>query len=70
MDALDAVELDVARRARARDEGEGAARALQRAAKLGRGPLANAALRSWTRSRELPDVPKQTFRDWWRDERS
>jgi L-lactate dehydrogenase complex protein LldF len=44
--------------------------AAQRMAKLGRGPLAGAALRPWTRSRELPDVPKQTFRDWWRDERS
>jgi L-lactate dehydrogenase complex protein LldF len=44
--------------------------AAQRAAKLGRGPLADAALRPWTRSRELPDVPKQTFRDWWRSERA
>jgi L-lactate dehydrogenase complex protein LldF len=40
--------------------------AAQRMAKLGRGPLANAALRPWTRSRELPAVPSQTFRDWWR----
>jgi L-lactate dehydrogenase complex protein LldF len=44
--------------------------AAQRAAKLGRGPLADAVLRPWTRSRELPEVPKQTFRDWWRDERA
>jgi L-lactate dehydrogenase complex protein LldF len=44
--------------------------AAQRGAKLGRGPLANAALAPWTRSRELPEVPKQTFRDWWRDERA
>jgi L-lactate dehydrogenase complex protein LldF len=44
--------------------------AAQRAAKLGRGPLAGAVLRPWTRSRELPEVPKQTFRDWWRDERA
>jgi L-lactate dehydrogenase complex protein LldF len=44
--------------------------AAQRAAKLGRGPLAGAALRPWTRSRELPEVPKQTFRDWWRDGRA
>jgi L-lactate dehydrogenase complex protein LldF len=44
--------------------------AAQRLAKLGRGPLAGAALRPWTRSRELPDVPKQTFRDWWRSERA
>jgi L-lactate dehydrogenase complex protein LldF len=41
--------------------------AAQRMAKLGRGPLANAALRPWTRSRELPTVPEQTFRDWWRE---
>jgi L-lactate dehydrogenase complex protein LldF len=41
--------------------------AAQRAAKLGRGPLASAALRGWTQSRELPDVPAQTFRDWWRE---
>jgi L-lactate dehydrogenase complex protein LldF len=43
--------------------------AAQRAARLGRGPLADAALRPWTRSRELPAVPSQTFRDWWRAER-
>jgi L-lactate dehydrogenase complex protein LldF len=40
--------------------------AAQRMAKLCRGPLASAALRPWTRSRELPAVPDQTFRDWWR----
>jgi len=40
--------------------------AAQRMAKLGRGPLASAALRPWTRSRELPAVPEQTFREWWR----
>jgi L-lactate dehydrogenase complex protein LldF len=44
--------------------------AAQRMAKLGRGPLANAALRPWTRSRELPAVPDRTFRQWWREERS
>jgi L-lactate dehydrogenase complex protein LldF len=43
--------------------------AAQRAAKLGRGPLAGAALHPWTRSRELPEVPGQTFRDWWRGSR-
>jgi L-lactate dehydrogenase complex protein LldF len=43
--------------------------AAQRMAKLGRGPLASAALRPWTRSRELPTVPDQTFRDWWKRER-
>jgi L-lactate dehydrogenase complex protein LldF len=41
--------------------------AAQRAARLGRGPLAGAALRSWTRSRELPEPPSQTFREWWRE---
>jgi L-lactate dehydrogenase complex protein LldF len=44
--------------------------AAQRAARLGRGPLASAALRPWTRSRELPDVPAQSFREWWRAERA
>jgi L-lactate dehydrogenase complex protein LldF len=44
--------------------------AAQRMAKLGRGPLANAALRPWTRSRELPEVPEQTFREWWREQRA
>jgi L-lactate dehydrogenase complex protein LldF len=43
--------------------------AAQRTARLGRGPLAGAALRPWTRSRELPDVPAQSFREWWRAER-
>jgi L-lactate dehydrogenase complex protein LldF len=41
--------------------------AAQRMAKLGRGPLASAALRPWTRSRELPAVPDETFREWWRE---
>jgi L-lactate dehydrogenase complex protein LldF len=40
--------------------------AAQRGARLGRGPLAGAALRPWTRSRELPEPPRQTFREWWR----
>jgi L-lactate dehydrogenase complex protein LldF len=44
--------------------------AAQRAARLGRGPLADAAMRPWTRSRELPDVPARSFREWWRDERA
>jgi L-lactate dehydrogenase complex protein LldF len=43
--------------------------AAQRMAKLGRGPLASVALRPWTRSRELPDVPEQTFREWWKAQR-
>jgi L-lactate dehydrogenase complex protein LldF len=40
--------------------------AAQRAARLGRGPLAGAAARPWTRTRELPEVPAQSFREWWR----
>jgi L-lactate dehydrogenase complex protein LldF len=39
----------------------------QKLARLGRGPLAKAALPGWTAMRELPDPPKQTFREWWRD---
>ena len=38
----------------------------QRLARLGRGPLARLALRKWTRARELPPVPEQSFREWWR----
>ena len=39
----------------------------QRLARLGRGPL-NAPvgpLAGWTAMRDLPDVPKQSFREWW-----
>ena len=39
----------------------------QKLARLGRGPLAKAALPGWSAMRELPEPPKQTFRDWWRD---
>ena len=39
----------------------------QKLARLGRGPLAKAAFPGWTAMRELPDPPKQTFRDWWRE---
>jgi L-lactate dehydrogenase complex protein LldF len=38
----------------------------QRLARLGRGPLAKAVLPGWTAMRELPEPPKETFRDWWR----
>jgi L-lactate dehydrogenase complex protein LldF len=41
----------------------------QRLARLGRGPLRRfplGPLRAWTKARELPDVPEQSFRDWWR----
>jgi L-lactate dehydrogenase complex protein LldF len=39
----------------------------QRMARLGNGPLARlpGPLSGWTAMRELPEVPKQTFRDWW-----
>jgi L-lactate dehydrogenase complex protein LldF len=38
----------------------------QRLARLGRGPLANALLPGWTAMRELPQPPKETFREWFR----
>jgi L-lactate dehydrogenase complex protein LldF len=44
----------------------GAYERAQRLARLGRGPVARLALRPWTRARDLPDVPAQSFRDWWR----
>ena len=48
----------------------------QRAARAGRGPLGRGGmigaipgpLSGWTRTRELPAVPEQSFRDWWRSE--
>src|SRR3954447_14813174 len=42
--------------------------AAQRLARLGRGPLAKAAVPGWSAMRDLPDPPKQTFRDWWKRE--
>ena len=41
----------------------------QRLARLGRGPLAKlrgGPLSPWTDTRDLPAVPAQSFRDWWR----
>jgi L-lactate dehydrogenase complex protein LldF len=38
----------------------------QKLARLGRGPIAKAALPGWTAMRELPIPPEQTFREWWR----
>jgi L-lactate dehydrogenase complex protein LldF len=35
----------------------------QRLARLGGGRL---SLRAWTNAREMPDVPAQSFRDWWK----
>jgi L-lactate dehydrogenase complex protein LldF len=46
--------------------------AAQRLGRLGRGPLARLGnhvpgpLTGWTAMRDLPDVPAQSFRDWWR----
>ena len=39
----------------------------QRLSKLGRGPLANAAVPGWTAMRDLPQPPEHTFRDWWQN---
>jgi L-lactate dehydrogenase complex protein LldF len=44
--------------------------AAQRLARLGRGPLAKlplGPLGAWAATRDLPDVPRQTFREWWRE---
>jgi L-lactate dehydrogenase complex protein LldF len=38
----------------------------QKLARLGRGPIAKAALPGWSAMRELPEPPRETFRDWWR----
>jgi L-lactate dehydrogenase complex protein LldF len=38
----------------------------QKLARLGRGPIAKAALPGWSAMRDLPEPPKQTFREWWR----
>jgi L-lactate dehydrogenase complex protein LldF len=41
----------------------------QRLARAGRGPMARfplGPLKAWTAARELPEVPEQSFRQWWR----
>jgi L-lactate dehydrogenase complex protein LldF len=47
--------------------------AAQKAARAGAGPLRAAGrlgpLSGWTMSRELPEPPAQTFREWWRANR-
>jgi L-lactate dehydrogenase complex protein LldF len=42
----------------------------QRLAQLGRGPLAKLPVPGWSAMRELPEVPAQTFREWWRERRA
>ena len=39
----------------------------QRLSKLGRGPLSKLPVPGWSTMRELPEVPEQTFREWWRE---
>ncbi len=41
----------------------------QKAARLGAGPASRlpGPLKAWSEHRELPDFPKQTFREWWRE---
>jgi L-lactate dehydrogenase complex protein LldF len=44
----------------------------QQLARLGRGPLARfpvGPIAGWTAMRDLPVVPRQTFRQWWRERR-
>ena len=38
----------------------------QKLARLGHGPIVAGALPGWSEMRGLPEVPEQTFRDWWR----
>jgi L-lactate dehydrogenase complex protein LldF len=40
--------------------------AAQRLARLGRGPLPRLAVPGWASARDLPDVPRESFREWWR----
>jgi L-lactate dehydrogenase complex protein LldF len=44
----------------------------QKLARGGNGPLGRmpGPLAAWTTMRELPEVPEQTFRDWWRERRA
>jgi L-lactate dehydrogenase complex protein LldF len=42
----------------------------QKLSKLGRGPLGRLPVPGWSTMRELPEVPEQTFREWWRRRRT
>jgi len=42
----------------------------QRLARAGRGPLGRMPVPGWTPMRDLPAVPEQSFRDWWRERRA
>jgi len=46
---------------------QGRYEAAQKLSKLGRGPLGKLPAPGWSTMRELPEVPKQTFREWWRE---
>ena len=39
----------------------------QRLSRLGRGPLGKLPVPGWSTMRELPEIPEQTFREWWRE---
>ena len=41
----------------------------QRLARAGRGPLAKLPIPGWSVARENPEIPAQSFREWW-DERA
>ena len=38
----------------------------QKLSKLGRGPLGRLPVPGWSAMRDLPEVPEETFREWWR----
>jgi len=38
----------------------------QKLVQLGRAPLDAIGLPGWSTARDLPDIPKQTFREWWK----
>ena len=44
--------------------------AAQKLSRLGRGPLGRLPVPGWSTMRELPEVPDETFREWWRRRQS